>query len=161
MIGKINLRNNVNKGISLPIDTTIIIILAVVVLAVLLAMFFSVAGPGGGDTSARLKQVQICGAYRSADNNCDGKEYNNYIKDSNNEKILKELGEACRTLKISGCSGAATFSCIQACCTGCESNRDKCTNLGGRCTGGCSSDFRIPEGDVSCTDNNLKCCKPI
>ncbi len=108
------------KGISLAIDTTVIIILAVVVLAVLIGIFFVVIGPVGPEISARIKQTQVCNAYRSFDADCDGKEYTQYARDSKNENLLKELGTACNTLRISGCStDSASYTCIKACCTGC------------------------------------------
>ena len=145
------------KGISLAIDTTIIIILAVVVLAVLIGIFFMAVGPTQTEIGARLKQTQACNTYRGFDADCDGKEYNDYIKNSDNEKLLKELGTACSTLKASGCyPNTASRNCVFACCTGCQ---NECTKRGGGCLGGCPDNLRIPEGDVSCGGLNPKCCR--
>ena len=110
------------KGISLAIDTTMIIILALIVLVVLIGILFMVS-PGFIETiKAESTRASNCAAYLRTDDNCDLKEYDNFIKDSNNEKLVmvKELGTACSALRISGCSkDTASRDCIRACCIGC------------------------------------------
>ena len=126
------MRNNINnkrmrvqgerpfsrKGISLPINIMVILILAVIVLVVLIGLFFMVAGPTQAEIKARLTQTQVCNAYRNVDVGCDDQTKHDEFA-ANNEELLKELGDACNTLRISGCSSPASLTCIQSCCIGC------------------------------------------
>lgn len=148
------------KGISLAIDTTIIIILAVVVLAVLIGIFFLTSGPFGTNIQAELTRNSNCNAYRNVDIDCDGKEYNDFVKDSNNENMLKELATACNTLKVSGCSGTASLQCIQACCTACGKTTTTISTEAKTCEGRCVPGDSCPTGFASgsCPSGSV-CCK--
>ena len=149
------------KGISLSINIMVVLILAVIVLVVLIGIFFSVAGPTQSVIKARLAQTQVCSAYRNTDVNCNDKtKYDEF--EANNEELLKELGDACNTLSIPGCSSPASLTCIQSCCIGCgeaeirPTTQDECFDQDASCAAP-----NCPSGktQIGSCGPGILCCK--
>ena len=151
------------KGIALAIDTTVIIILAVVVLVILISLLLLVSGPTQSEFQARLTQSQVCGNYRNVDTKCEGgAKYAQFVSDSNNENLLKNLNLACHTLRISQCTGtedtAAGESCIKACCPACSQSSSQDTGSESACSGTCVRANQCTARGTGSCDGGFVCC---
>ncbi|MEM7819406.1 MAG: hypothetical protein QXD48_01090 [Candidatus Aenigmatarchaeota archaeon] len=106
------------KGISLAIETIIFIILGVTVLTVLLFFFTSLGGPTQNEVENQFERNQFCGRYANYDPKCEN--VDKIIDAKQKEEILKGIGEACKALKVEGCTSIPpSIECIKNCCIHC------------------------------------------
>ncbi len=105
------------RGISLPIETTIVLILAAIVLVALLFFFSGTFNPSVERIKLEQQKVNLCTEYVSVDSECSdkgvGKVYT--VKGS---KILVDLADLGKKLGYSKCdTPGATAECVQQICT--------------------------------------------
>lgn len=105
------------KGISLPIETTIVIVLAVVVLVALLFFFSTSVNPGIDRIKLEGQRADLCTKYVGNDRECRG------VPSGDTSK----LGDVCKSLGTSNVRACCATFCPQI------TKTDECTAAGGSC----------------------------
>lgn len=103
------------KGISLPIETTIVIVLAVIVLVALLFFFSGSVNPGIDRIKLEGQKATLCSDYVSVDKECESA---SKVFSVRGAKILTDLGDLGKKLGYSQCTTpSATAECVKQVCT--------------------------------------------
>lgn len=152
------------KGISLPVETTVIIVIAVIVLVALLLFFSGTVNPGIDRIKLESQKATLCSDYVSVDKECENTNKFSAVKDS---KTLEDLADVGKKLGNTGCSSkTATIDCVrQVCATFCSGNL-RCEGQGYVCATEieCATDVGTgkPGGQKvagKCDKSDQICCK--